>query len=182
MEFEPTALPEVVVLRPRIHVDERGYLIESFHAGEFAAAGLPSRFVQENTSFSHQGTLRGLHYQLHLAQGKIVQTVAGAIFDVAVDIRRSSPTFGRWVAVELSADNGRQIWIPSGFAHGLYTLTADATVVYRLTEHYAPQWERSLRWDDPQLAIEWPLVGGRPPRLSPRDASAPLLAGAEVYA
>jgi len=182
MEFEASALPEVIVLRPKVFADERGYLMESFQAAEFAAAGLPIQFVQENTSHSRQGTLRGLHYQLQHAQGKIVRAVSGRVFDVAVDIRRSSPTYGRWVAVELSAERGQQIWIPPGFAHGLYTLTPQATVVYRLTESYAPEWERSVRWDDPQLAIAWPLVDGRPPLLSPRDAFAPLLAAAEVYA
>jgi dTDP-4-dehydrorhamnose 3,5-epimerase len=181
MEFAASALPEVLVLSPKIFADERGYLMESFQAAEFAAAGLPIQFAQENTSHSTRGTLRGLHYQLQKAQGKIIRAVSGSVFDVAVDLRRSSATFGRWVAVELSAESGRQIWIPPGFAHGLYTLTPEATVVYRLTEAYAPEWERSLRWDDPQLAIAWPLVHGLPPLLSPRDATAPLLATAEVY-
>lgn len=182
MDFSPSVLPDVVLIRSVVLADDRGYLMESYRAAEFAAAGISQTFVQENTSHSRQGTLRGLHYQLRQVQGKLIRVLLGAIYDVAVDLRRTSPTFGQWVGVELSADNGLQMWIPPGFAHGLYTLSPEATVIYKLTGYYAPEWERSLQWNDPQVHITWPLVDGRPPRLSPRDAAAPPLAQVEVFA
>jgi dTDP-4-dehydrorhamnose 3,5-epimerase len=161
-------------------VDPRGFFMETWHADRYAAAGLGCSFVQDNHSRSVRGTLRGLHYQLDRPQGKLVQVAVGAIFDVAVDLRRSSATFGRWVGQELSDDNHRQLWVPPGFAHGFYVLSDVADVLYKCTEPYLAQLDRTLRWDDPTLAIAWPLDGGRP-LLSARDATAPGLREAAPF-
>ena len=183
MKLLPTRLPGVVVVEPALFADERGWFIESWNGAAFDDAlrrmGLPAprTFVQDNHSCSHLGVLRGLHYQLppH-AQGKLVRVVRGAAFDVAVDIRRASPTFGQWVGVELSADNRRQMWIPEGFAHGFLALEDDTHFLYKTTDRYARDCERALRWDDPALAIAWPLERlAAPPRLAPKDAAAPCL-------
>lgn len=178
----PTDLPEVIVIEPAVFPDERGFFFESWHAEKFRHIGIDVRFVQDNHSKSAQGTLRGLHYQLppH-AQGKLVRVVEGEVFDVAVDLRRSSPTFGRWTAEILSAANHRMMWIPAGFGHGFYVTSASAQFLYKCTDIYAPDAARFVRWDDPDLAIEWPLVGGKAPALSKKDAAAPRLAAAELF-
>lgn len=182
MRFVPTAIPEVVIVEPQVFGDARGFFMETWHAGKFAAGGLDLHFVQDNHSRSAQGILRGLHYQITQPQGKLVRVVRGAVFDVAVDLRRSSPSFGRWVGVELSEDNHRQLWVPPGFAHGFYVMSESADFVYKCTELYAPEHERCLRWDDPALAITWPLRDGAAPLLSAKDAAGSLLRDAEVYA
>lgn len=182
MRFVPTAIPEVVIIEPQVFGDARGFFMETWHAGKFAAGGLDLHFVQDNHSRSAQGILRGLHYQINQPQGKLVRVVRGTVFDVAVDLRRSSPSFGRWVGVELSEDNHRQLWVPPGFAHGFYVMSESADFVYKCTELYAPEHERCLRWDDPALAITWPLRDGAAPLLSAKDAAGSLLRDAEVYA
>jgi dTDP-4-dehydrorhamnose 3,5-epimerase len=188
MHLLPTALPGVVVVEPAVFGDDRGWFMESFNAARFdkelAALGLPAapRFVQDNHSCSHAGVLRGLHYQLppH-AQGKLVRVVQGAAFDVAVDIRRDSSHFGRWIGVELNADNRRQLWIPPGFAHGFLALQDETHFLYKTTDVYARDCERSIRWDDADIGIAWPLVGGAAPLVAAKDAAAPALALAEVF-
>jgi dTDP-4-dehydrorhamnose 3,5-epimerase len=181
MEFIPTGIPDVVQIRPKVHGDARGFFMETFHEQHFRDAGITGSFVQDNHSGSHRGTLRGLHFQVRQAQGKLLRCVAGEIFDVAVDIRVGSPTFGRWVGVTLSAENKAQIWIPAGFAHGFYVLSEWGELAYKTTDYYAPDWERSLRWDDPAIGIDWPLIPGLDPILSERDRSAPFLADAETH-
>jgi len=181
MEFERTTIPDVIFLQPKILGDDRGFFMETFRADDFAASGIAGFFVQDNHSGSQQGILRGLHYQIRQAQGKVVRTVSGEIFDVAVDLRRSSPTFGRWESVRLSAKNKKQLWIPPGFAHGFYVLSEWAEVIYKATDYYAPAWERSLLWNDPALGIEWPLLNGQPPILSQKDIRAKLLSEAELF-
>jgi dTDP-4-dehydrorhamnose 3,5-epimerase len=181
MEFIRTDIPEVVIIEPCVFEDSRGFFTETYQAQKFAQAGIGFNFVQDNHSRSTQYTLRGLHYQIRHAQGKSVRVVAGEIFDVAVDLRRSSPTFGRWVGMLLSAKNKKQIWIPPGFAHGFYVLSEWAEVVYKTTDYYAPEWERSLLWNDPALGIEWPLLDGRPPVLSEKDSHGKLLSEAELF-
>lgn len=163
----PTEIPEVMRVRSPVHRDERGFLVETFRADGMAALGLPDRFEQENRSLSHQGVLRGLHFQERQAQGKLVTVLTGRIWDVAVDLRAGSPTRGRHVGLELGPDPGESLWIPPGFAHGFYVLEGPAVVVYKLTRAWAPGWDRCLAWDDPELAIPWPLAG--PPLLSERD-------------
>ena len=181
MKATQAALPGVWLLEPQVHGDERGFFLESYNQREFeAATGCPVGFVQDNHSRSAAGVLRGLHYQLapH-AQGKLVRVVAGAVFDVVVDLRRGSASFGRWMSVELSADNQHQLWIPPGCAHGFLALADSTEVIYKATAYYDAAAERCIRWDDPQLAIDWPLAGGRP-QLSAKDAAAPALADAEL--
>jgi dTDP-4-dehydrorhamnose 3,5-epimerase len=176
MQVTPTEIPGVLVLEPRVFADDRGSFFESFNARAFAeAVGWEVAFVQDNQSTSRRHVLRGLHYQEPHPQGKLVRALAGAIFDVAADIRPGSPTFGHWVGVELSAENRRQLWVPEGLAHGFLVLSESADVLYKTTDFYAPGCEKCLRWDDPTLAIQWPLAA--PPVLSPRDAAAPLLVG-----
>jgi dTDP-4-dehydrorhamnose 3,5-epimerase len=181
MQFEPTEISDVVLIRPRVFDDERGYFFESWEARKFAAAGLDVSFVQDNHSHSHRHILRGLHYQIEHAQGKLIRVVTGEVFDVAVDVRRSSPTFGRWVGVVLSAENRRMLWVPPGFAHGFLVLSASADFLYRCTEFYAPDHERTIRWDDPDLGISWPLPAGAAPVLSAKDAFAGGFRNAECY-
>lgn len=181
MEFTPTALPEVILVQPRVFGDARGFFMETYHAEKFRSGGIDAVFVQDNHSGSQQGTLRGLHYQIRQAQGKLVRVTAGVVFDVAVDLRRNSPNFGRWVGMMLSAENRQQLWIPAGFAHGFYVLSEWAEVVYKTTDFYAPQSERCIRWDDPDLAIDWHLLPGLPPKLSEKDARGALLREAEVF-
>ena len=175
-------IPEVILLEPRVHGDARGYFFEVYtRRAFFAATGVDVEFVQDNESRSRRGVLRGLHYQLppH-AQGKLVRCAEGAVFDVAVDLRRSSPSFGRWVAAELSDENKRQLWIPPGFAHGFLALSEYARLLYKTTDYYAPQCDRSLRYDDPTLAIAWPDLGIAP-IVSDKDRAAPFLADAEGF-
>jgi dTDP-4-dehydrorhamnose 3,5-epimerase len=189
MKLLPTALPGVVLVEPAVFGDERGWFMESHNERRFndalAALGLPParQFVQDNHSCSAQGVLRGLHYQLppH-PQGKLVRVVKGRAFDVAVDIRRSSPTFGRWVGAELSAVNHRQLWIPEGFAHGFLALEDDTHFLYKTTDYYAKDCERAIRWDDRAIGIAWPLPANLSPQLAAKDAEAPLLADAQVFA
>jgi dTDP-4-dehydrorhamnose 3,5-epimerase len=182
MKFVPTAIPDVVIVEPRVFGDERGFFLESWNEKTFAEAGLPLRFVQDNHSLSSRGTLRGLHYQLRQTQGKLVRVVTGEVFDVAVDLRRSSPTFGRWVGVLLSADNKRMLWVPPGFAHGFYVTSERAEFLYKCTDLYDPGSERTLAWDDPQVGIQWPLVEGATTLLSAKDSQGKRLADAEVFA
>ena len=181
MKITSTTLSGVMLVEPRCFSDERGFFMETYQAQQFAEAGITAAFVQDNHSASRQGVLRGLHYQVANVQGKLVRAVAGEVYDVAVDLRRSSPTFGQWAATLLSAHNHRQVWIPAGFAHGFYTLSAWAEVVYKTTDYYNPQAERTLLWNDPSLAIPWPLIDGQPPLLSPKDARGMPLQQAEVF-
>ena len=184
MEFTPLAIQDVILITPKVFEDERGFFLESFREDRFAAAGITAKFVQDNHSCSRAGVLRGLHYQLppH-AQGKLVRVVQGAAFDVAVDIRRGSPTFGQWEGVELSALNKRQLWIPEGFAHGFLALQDETHFLYKTTDVYARDCERSIRWDDPAIGVDWPLPPGTPiPTVAPKDAAAPLLAAADLPA
>ncbi|MFX1762843.1 dTDP-4-dehydrorhamnose 3,5-epimerase [Paraburkholderia sp. A1RI-2L] len=177
---QSTALPEVFVLEPKCFGDERGFFYESFNAKAFKeCTGVEREFVQDNHSRSAKNVLRGLHYQIQNPQGKLVRVVSGSVFDVAVDIRRSSPNFGRWVGVELSAENRRQLWVPEGFAHGFVVLSEYAEFLYKTTDYYAPQYERSLLWNDPALKIDWPIDGE--PTLSQKDRQALTLADAEVF-
>jgi len=183
MRMTPMSIPDVLLLEPRVMTDERGHFLESWNAREFAALlGASCEFVQDNHSCSHRGVLRGLHFQLERPQGKLVRVVGGRIFDVAVDLRRASPTFGCWAGAELSAENRRMMWVPPGFAHGFLALSGLADVLYKTTDYYHPASERALRWDDPALAIAWPLHeldGG--PLLSARDRDAPGLDGLDIF-
>ncbi|OEC35051.1 dTDP-4-dehydrorhamnose 3,5-epimerase [Pseudomonas cuatrocienegasensis] len=180
MKVIASELPEVLILEPQLFGDERGFFYESFNARAFAeATGLNREFVQDNHSRSQRGVLRGLHYQLQQAQGKLVRVTAGEVYDIAVDIRRSSSTFGQWAGVHLSAENKRQLWIPEGFAHGFLVLSEFAEFLYKTTDYYAPQHERCIRWDDPQLAIDWPLTTA--PILSGKDQAGAALAAAELF-
>lgn len=181
MKFLPTQIPDVIIIEPKVFADERGFFLESYQKMRFAQEGITADFVQDNHSKSRQGTLRGLHYQMRQPQGKLVRVIAGEIFDVAVDIRRNSPTFGKWVGDYLSAENKRMIWVPAGFAHGFYVTSPEAEVIYKATDYYAPQWERTLAWNDPAIGIDWHLTGNLPPILSAKDAAGSLLAEAEVY-
>lgn len=182
MNVIATALPEVLILEPQVFGDERGFFYESFNARRFAeATGVPREFAQDNHSRSARGVLRGLHYQLQQAQGKLVRVSAGEVYDVAVDVRRSSPNFGKWVGVHLSAENKRQMWVPEGFAHGFLVLSEYAEFLYKTTDYYAPAHERCIRWDDPQLAIDWPL-GELVPQLSAKDQQGLSLTDAETFA
>ena len=181
MKVIHTEIADVLVFEPRLHGDMRGFFLESYNARAFReATGADWTFVQDNHSRSERGVLRGLHYQLQHTQGKLVRVARGAIYDVAVDIRRSSPTFGRWVGVELAEDNHRQIWVPPGFAHGFVVRSASADVLYKTTDYYAPKHERSILWSDPALGIDWGLEGE--PILSAKDQAGVLLRDAEVFA
>ena len=177
----PTALSDVLILQPQVFGDERGFFFESFNARDFAkATGLNVQFVQDNHSKSAHGVLRGLHYQIEQAQGKLVRVVQGEVFDVAVDMRRSSPTFGQWEGVRLSADNHRQLWVPPGFAHGFVVLSESAEFLYKTTDYWAPVHERCLLWNDPAVGIEWPI--DFPPQLAAKDATGLPLALAACFA
>ncbi len=181
MKVIPTDIPDVLVIEPRVFGDERGFFFESFNQRRWEqTTGLATRFVQENHSRSGHNVLRGLHYQIRQPQGKLVRVIRGEVFDVAVDIRRSSPFFGRWTGIRLSADNKRQFWVPAGFAHGFLVLSPVAEFLYLTTDYYAPEHERAIAWNDPDLAIDWPLDGE--PLLSDKDRRAGLLRDAETYA
>lgn len=182
VQFERLQIPEVVLVRPRVFGDARGFFLESWEKRKFAAVGIGADFVQDNHSRSARHTLRGLHYQVVHPQGKLVRVTSGAVFDVAVDLRRSSPTFGRWVGTELSDENKHMLWVPPGFAHGFLVLSASADFVYKCTDYYVPEAERCIRWDDPQLAIRWPLAAGSVPTLSAKDAAGTSFAAAECFA
>jgi dTDP-4-dehydrorhamnose 3,5-epimerase len=180
MQATRTSIPEVIILEPKVFGDDRGFFIESFNARSFEAlTGLTRSFVQDNHSKSSRHVLRGLHYQINQPQGKLVRVVQGEVFDVAVDLRRSSSTFGQWVGVTLSADNKKQLWVPEGFAHGFFVLSETAEFLYKTTDFYAPEHERSLLWNDPTIGITWPCKGE--PRLSAKDAAAVTLDKATVF-
>lgn len=180
MQATRLALPEVMVLRPKVFSDHRGSFFESFNARTFhEVTGLDLNFVQDNHSYSRPQVLRGLHYQVRQAQGKLVRVISGAVFDVAVDLRRSSPSFGRWVGARLSAESKDMLWVPPGFAHGFYVLSDGAEFLYKTTDYWAPEFERTLLWSDPALGIAWPLSGE--PILNAKDAAGRPLAHAEVY-
>ena len=181
MQVRPTAIPDVVVVEPQVFGDARGFFFESFNQRKFEAAiGRPAPFVQDNHSRSGRNVLRGLHYQLPHPQGKLVRVVLGEVFDVAVDLRRGSPTFRRWVGEVLSAENKRQMWVPEGFAHGFLVLSDSADFLYKTTDYYHPEADRCVRWDDPDLAIEWPL-GGATPIVAAKDAAGRRLADSPVF-
>jgi dTDP-4-dehydrorhamnose 3,5-epimerase len=180
MKVIETSIPDVLIIEPKVFGDERGFFYESFNAASFeAATGLKRQFVQDNHSKSQRGVLRGLHYQIQQPQGKLVRVVAGEVFDVAVDLRKSSPSFGRWFGTHLSAQNQRQLWIPEGFAHGFVVLSESAEFLYKTTDYYAPEHERSLLWNDPELGIEWPF--DEPPQLSAKDQAGKRLSDAELF-
>ena len=181
MQISKTKLPGVVLIEPKVFEDERGFFFESYHKQLFDEQGISLEFVQDNHSRSKQGALRGMHYQIRQSQGKLVRVIIGEIFDVAVDIRKSSPTFGEWVGVELSAENKTQIYVPPGFAHGFYVMSEWAEVLYKTTDYYAPQWERTILWNDARINITWPLLDGESPLLSPKDELGLPLDQADVY-
>lgn len=181
MNFFPTAIPEIIRVEPQVFGDARGFFMETYRDDEMAATGISGNFVQDNQSGSHRSVLRGLHYQIRQAQGKLVRAVSGEIFDVAVDLRRSSPTFGLWTGEILSGENKRMLWIPPGFAHGFYVLSDWADVLYKTTEYYSPEWERTLLWNDPAVGIRWPIPSGLEPILSSKDALGARLEDTEVY-
>jgi dTDP-4-dehydrorhamnose 3,5-epimerase len=181
MNFIPTELQGVIVVEPRVFEDPRGFFLETYQAEKFIKAGIESNFVQDNHSRSKQGTLRGLHYQIRHPQGKLVRVVVGEVFDVAVDIRRSSPTYGKWIGDYLSAENKRQLWIPAGFAHGFYVLSEWAEVLYKTTDFYDPEGERCIIWNDPNLNVQWPISSGEGPTLSAKDLNGKFLTEAEVF-
>ena len=182
MNVNATPLEGLLVLEPRVFGDDRGFFYESYNARRFAElTGVTAPFVQDNHSRSAKGVLRGLHYQIQQAQGKLVRATAGSVFDVAVDIRKSSPTFGQWYGIELSAENKRQMWIPPGFAHGFVVTSDAAEFLYKTTDYWAPEFERAVQWNDPAIGINWPVLDA-PPLLSGKDQAAALLADAEVFA
>jgi dTDP-4-dehydrorhamnose 3,5-epimerase len=181
MEVKATSIPDVIEVQPDVFSDERGFFLEAYNAARYEAHGIPAAFVQDNRSRSAQGVLRGLHYQIRQAQGKLVTVLVGRVFDVAVDLRKSSPTFGEWVALELSEQRKNQLWVPVGFAHGFYVLSPWAELAYKVTDYYAPGWDRTLRWNDPQLNIDWPLIDGVAPTLSEKDAQGKPLEEAELF-
>ena len=182
MDFIPTGLPEVMRIAPRVFEDDRGFFMETWRADAYKRAGINLEFVQENVSHSvRRYTLRGIHYQLKQPQGKLVRVAHGEVYDVAIDLRRSSPTYLRWVGVHLSALNKNLLWIPPGFGHAFLVLSEEATFEYKCTDYYAPSHERTIRWDDPKIAVPWPLPAGRTPVLSQKDAHAPLSTEVETF-
>jgi len=183
MRIVDTEIADVKILEPAVFGDARGFFFESFNEKKFAeATGITARFVQDNHSRSARGVLRGMHYQIQQAQGKLVRVVSGEVFDVVVDMRRSSPTFGRHACAILSEENKRMLWVPEGFAHGFLVTSESAEFLYKTTDYYAPQFERSLRWNDPAINVAWPIDAAVPPQLKAADANAPLLAAAETFA
>jgi dTDP-4-dehydrorhamnose 3,5-epimerase len=181
MEFERTEIPDVILIRPRVFGDARGFFLETWEERKFAAAGIDAKFVQDNHSRSARNILRGLHYQIEHTQGKLVRVATGTVFDVAVDVRRSSPTFGRWVGRTLSDENHHILWVPPGFAHGFLVLSDSADFLYRCTDFYSPAHERSIAWNDPEINIVWPLPRDVSPLLSAKDAAAVPLSQAEYF-
>lgn len=181
MMFLQTKIPEVVLVKPRVFKDDRGFFMETYQKQIFIDEGIPYEFLQDNHSSSQKFTLRGLHYQLTHTQGKLVRVVVGEIFDVAVDLRKNSPFFGQWVGVYLSSENKHQLWIPPGFGHGFFTLKDRTDVVYKTTNYYDKEGERCIRWDDPDLAINWPIPDGEKPLISEKDLQAPFFKEAEVF-
>ena len=181
MHIIETDIPDLLIIEPKVFGDDRGFFMESWNEQTFAEAGLDQTFVQDNHSRSQQGTLRGLHYQTRLTQGKLVRVTQGKVYDVAVDLRKSSPTFGQWFGIELSETNHRMLWIPPGFAHGFYVISPIADFMYKCTNIYAPEYERTIRWNDEALAIGWPLIEGKRPQLSAKDANGSPFTDAEVF-
>lgn len=181
MKFTKTEIPDVILVEPDVFGDERGFFMETWHAGKFAAGGIFADFVQDNHSCSGQGILRGLHYQIKKPQGKLVRVLSGEVFDVVVDLRKTSATFGQWISMHLSAENKKMLWVPPGFAHGFYVISPQADFFYKCTEFYAPEYERAIHWDDPDLAIDWPLIDGKAPAVSPKDEAAATFKNAEYY-
>lgn len=181
MKVVDTSIPEVKIIEAQVFGDERGFFMETFRASimDELTGGKP--FVQDNHSKSSQGILRGLHYQMQQTQGKLVRVVQGAVFDVAVDMRKNSPTFGKWVGEVLSAENKKQLWVPEGFAHGFYVMTESAEFVYKCTDYYAPEFDRSLKWNDSEVGVEWPLVDGKQPLLSEKDENGKSFAEADTF-
>jgi dTDP-4-dehydrorhamnose 3,5-epimerase len=180
LKIIPTTIPDVLIIEPRVFQDERGFFLESYQKQQFQEAGINADFVQDNHSKSCHGTLRGLHYQIQQPQGKLVRAIAGEIFDVVVDLRKHSPTFGKWVGNYLSAENKKIIWVPAGFAHGFFVTSHDAEVLYKASDYYAPQWERCILWNDPGIGIPWPLKAEHP-ILSAKDSQGKLLKEAELF-
>ncbi len=181
MKFSPQRLPEVILIEPTVFSDSRGYFMETWHQKKFSNIGIDINLVQDNLSHSRNGVLRGLHYQIQQPQGKLVQVLAGEIFDVAVDIRKGSPTFGQYVSAVLSRQNRHQLWVPAGFAHGFLVMSHEAEVIYSCSDFYAPQYERTILWNDPSLNIPWPLTKNESPVLSEKDAVGKLLKDAELF-
>jgi dTDP-4-dehydrorhamnose 3,5-epimerase len=181
MQFIKQEIQDVILCQPTVFQDERGFFLESYKKTAFSNAEISEEFVQDNHSRSKQGVLRGLHYQIQNPQGKLVRVIVGEIFDVAIDIRKNSLTFGKWVGTNLSAENKNMLWMPVGFAHGFYTLSPWAEILYKATDYYAPQSERTIRWNDPAIGITWPLIDAQSPILSPKDADGKLLSQAELY-
>lgn len=180
MIVTPTSIPDVIILEPKVFGDNRGFFFESFNQQAFnKAIGQEVQFVQDNHSRSAKNVLRGLHYQIQQPQGKLVRVIQGAVFDVAVDIRKSSPTFGQWTGIELSEENHRQLWVPAGFAHGFLVLTDSAEFLYKTTDYYAPEFERCIAWNDPSIGVHWPIEDD--PQLSGKDQQGVLLNSAEVF-
>jgi dTDP-4-dehydrorhamnose 3,5-epimerase len=182
MEIIETDIPELLIIEPKVFGDERGFFLESWNRQVFADAGLDLDFVQDNHSRSQQGILRGLHYQIQHPQGKLVRVTFGSVFDVAIDLRKSSPTFGQWLGLELSDTNHRMLWVPPGLAHGFYVTSPVADFMYKCTDIYAPEYERTILWNDETLAIDWPLMDGIPPVLSAKDADGITFKDAEFFA
>ncbi len=182
MEFRATQIPDVIVIDPVVFEDPRGFFMETWQARKYSDAGIDAVFVQDSQSRSARGTIRGLHYQIEQAQGKLIRVIQGEAFDVLVDLRKSSATFGQWVGEVLSAGNRKIIWVPPGFAHGFQVLSDSAEFEYRCTDYYAPEHERTLRWDDPDIGIDWRLQGGQEPLMSAKDLAGVALKDAEVYA
>jgi len=181
MKFINLEIPGLILIEPKIFGDERGFFLESYQKQRFMDAGIPDDFVQDNHSSSQGNVLRGLHYQIRQSQGKLIRVIVGEIFDVALDIRRSSQTLGKWVGMFLSAENKQQLWVPPGFAHGFYVTSGYAEVLYKTTDYYAPQWERAILWNDPEIGIHWPLKTGESPILSQKDKDGLPLAEAEIF-
>lgn len=181
MDIIQTDIPDVLRIQPKVYQDKRGFFMEAYQKSKYRDAGINYDFVQDNHSSSRRSTLRGLHYQVSHTQGKLIRVVIGEIFDVAVDLRRSSPTFGKWVGVYLSAENREQFWVPPGFAHGFFVISEQADVIYKATDYFDPQGERCIRWDDPTLSIEWPIPKGIKPLISEKDAQGSAFINAEVF-
>ena len=181
MKFTATTIPDVIIIEPQVFGDQRGFFMETWRQDEFKEAGIPSEFIQDNHSSSSQGILRGLHYQIQQAQGKLVRVIKGEVYDVAVDMRLSSPSFGQWVGETLTADNKKMLWVPPGFAHGFYVTSPQAEFVYKCTDYYAPEHERSLLWNDKDLNINWPILQGTEPKLSEKDTKGIEFKEAEYY-
>ncbi|MFC1844492.1 dTDP-4-dehydrorhamnose 3,5-epimerase [Thermodesulfobacteriota bacterium] len=181
MKFIKTEIPDVIIVEPDVFGDHRGFFMETWHAEKFANGGIDAQFVQDNHSRSGKGILRGLHYQIKQPQGKLVRVLSGEVFDVAVDLRRNSPTFGKWFGMYLNDISNQMLWVPPGFAHGFYVVSEQADFFYKCTDFYAQEHERAIRWDDPDLAIDWPLKGEQEPVLAPKDAEAESFKNAEIF-